>query len=478
MSTHEDNFKKQLDDLLSSRAFPFEEPAWNNMAGLLDQKKRKRRLIYFFWIGLLTGLTGLATWFVFNNHNTSKIENTLATKVTQGATAVKGSENITTAAVERAEKKTSEKKTPETSDLNMPPKNNTIHPATEKRSPAHTKPKSVSADLPLRSNESTQSVKNDTGIVPKDKKVSPNVTQTTITQTEASHIPTTETLPELVKDIVAVATPQTAPVEKGEKKTPEEKNLVISDTAPDTIINKKDEVPEPTPAAPVAQVDTTLMIQAARPDTDYVHHSRPDLRLEAGGSWLSGWKEKEGRDGSGFNPLAGLHYYLPLTREFSLGIGLQYTQVAHLKYSHYTATVTRVDLGKTVQATEFTPRRLHYLMLPVRIALRLDERQSAGMGFNFAYLLTVDSRVKAYTEDRNGVRTLSTYKVKGYTEGFNDFDAQLCFFYQRRLTNRFRFNAEIVLGLKDVKNGQALISNGFERNSGLRLSIMYSIFEK
>ena len=246
---------------------------------------------------------------------------------------------------------------------------------------------------------------------------------------------------------------------------------------PDQVINKKDEVADTTPEPPVAAPDTALQLKAAKPDTDYVHRRQPDIRLEAGGSLMSGWMDKGRRDAFGINPLAGVHYYLPIGRDLQVGIGIQYTQTAYLKYSKYTATVTRVDLGRTVKATEFTPTRLHYLLLPLRLAMRMDEKQTAGIGLNAAYLLTADSKVSEYTQDRNGISQLRTYKVKGYTEGFSDFDAQLCFFYQRRLGGRFRLNTELIIGLRDVKNGRVLPSETIERNNGIRISLHYALFE-
>jgi len=504
MSTHDDNLKKQLDDLLSSREFPFEQPAWEQMAGLLDQKKRKRRFLYFFWIGLTAGLAGLMTLYILNDGTplpkTTGSENVMAsTADTQSREAPLANPNANTPSSKPINSAAPEEK-PLVSE--PPAKNNLPF-----QSPQDTKLVASKVSTPLPNNIRSQSPQNTKSLASPIRKEPASVSLAEVAQTSNNkkNAATENKLPLSIADpaplaplpnkepdakssvkkdealISAVATTNVSAVEPvpAEKINDVSANNIqtLEEDAPDQVINKKDAVAETTPEAPVAAPDTALQMKVAKPDTDYVHRRQPDIRLEAGGSLMSGWMDKGRRDAFGINPLAGLHYYLPIGRDLQFGIGLQYTQTAYLKYSKYTATVTRVDLGRTVKATEFTPTRLHYLLLPMRLAMRMDEKQTAGIGLNTAYLLTADSKVSEYTQDRNGISQLRTYKVKGYTEGFSDFDAQLCFFYQRRLGGRFRLNTELIIGVRDVKNGRVLPSETIERNNGIRISLHYALFE-
>lgn len=472
MSKHEDNLKKQLDDLLSSREFPFEQPAWEKMEGLLDEKKRKRRILYFFWTGLGAGLVSVTAWFLFNSQDASS-SSQIVTKLPQRATADQ-QDLLNTRPEIQTDKSISEQHTPipdskprtkiekpEIKSLNKPSPELPADPASAPFINKDTK------QVNWTETDKDESVK--TATPPTNSTVKPVPSETVV------HTTVPEQSTSSAENIAAVATPLTLAEDPHKNlEAPVLKEVVAEEKTPsvpkDTLTTIQ---PLPLANAP----DTVLSVKAAKPDTDYVHRKQVDLRLEAGGSWLSGWMDEGRRDGAGINPLTGIHCYLPIGRELQFGIGFQYTQTAHLKYSKYTATVTRLDLGRTVKATEFTPVRLHYLVMPLRLSMRMDDKQSAGIGVNAAYLLTADSKVSEYTEDRNGIRTLQSYKAKGYTEGFSDFDAQLCFFYQRRITGRFRLNTELVLGLRDVKNGQVLKSQGVERNSGIRFSVQYALFE-
>jgi hypothetical protein len=246
----------------------------------------------------------------------------------------------------------------------------------------------------------------------------------------------------------------------------------MTETAETAVVPSPSVEPSPSPSI------TTMAAAPLKPDTDYVKRKVPDIRLELGGTLLAGWSDANGRDGRGINPLAGIVYNLPIGKEIKIGLGLQYTMVSHLKYSEYTATVTRLDLGRNTKATVFTPTRIHYAMLPFKVHFKLDDKQSAGIGCNLAVVLTVDDKVKEYQETSVGVYDVKNYKVKGYNEGFTSWDSQITFFYQRKFAPHLWLNAELMYGLTDVKNGVVFKSFNKERNSGLKISVLYSLFSK
>jgi hypothetical protein len=200
--------------------------------------------------------------------------------------------------------------------------------------------------------------------------------------------------------------------------------------------------------------------------------------LEAGLTGLAGWQENGQRDAAGINPLFGAHVSYPITSELEVAIGLQYTTVGYLKYSKYTATTTRLDLGRIDQSLVFTPTRLHYLFLPLQVSLKLDKKQSIGAGLSIGYLLTADSKVESYTYDYSGSRLISSEKKKGYTEGFRNIDAQISAHYNYHFSKNLQAHLCFMFGLMDVKTGEALPSSGFERNSGAKISLLYTLFRK
>ena len=141
----------------------------------------------------------------------------------------------------------------------------------------------------------------------------------------------------------------------------------------ETIVTMKDEIVSPLEIKP-----DTVAALVAKPDTDYVAKKQFSYLLEAGLTGLTGWQENGQRDAAGINPLFGAHVSYPVTSDLEVAIGLQYTTVGHLKYSKYTATTSHLDLGRIDQSLVFTPIRLHYLLLPMQVSLKLDKKQSIG----------------------------------------------------------------------------------------------------
>ena len=114
----------------------------------------------------------------------------------------------------------------------------------------------------------------------------------------------------------------------------------------------------------------------------------------------------------------------------------------------------------------------------MQVSLKLDKKQSIGAGLTVGYLLTADSKVESYTYDYFGSQLISTEKKKGYTEGFRNMDAQISVHYKYRFTSNLQAHLGLMFGLMDVKTGEALPSAGFERNSGAKISLMYTLFRK
>lgn len=480
MSQEEELFKKQLGDLISGREFAFEEPAWNEMSNLLDVKKKRRRAILIFWFGLGTVLVGLSAWFLTIDGVSAKNALTTNTEHEQRK-SIKSQNTLDQFAADPS--------TTILPDANDPAKLNS--------NPDKTSTKNIpNADAAQIISTPSREVKVPVSKTPSSNPITKEDPQGQSTKLNAVGpvkvaAPIVTTAPDKLQNPIegTIASNSGNPTSTGATIDLPEK-VTITEEVPDNVINNQDKIEEPIVLAPISEdnvtailneplkIDTSIAAQNLKPDTDYVKTNRPDMRIELGGTLLSGWADTKGRDAAGFNPLAGIVYNLRLGNDFKIGLGIQYTMIAHLKYSEYTATVTRLDLGRNIKASVFAPQRIHYVLIPLKFHYKVDEKQSAGFGLNAAYLLTVDGKLNEYSESKTGQTDQKVSKTKGYTEGFNNYNAQITLFYQRKLAPHFYINGELMYGLMDIKNGQVIKSSGVERNSGLKLSVLYSLFEK
>lgn len=201
--------------------------------------------------------------------------------------------------------------------------------------------------------------------------------------------------------------------------------------------------------------------------------------MEAGSSYLLGWKNSDIREANGFNPLVGINYHSQVSQRTVLSIGIQYSSASNLSFNSHTSTVTKYGLGEETAVTIITPNKLHYLVAPLKLEYTLNPKNCIGFGFNAAYLLTVQSKVETYNEGYNITKAnYTSSKTNGYTQGFSPFDIQGSVFYKRRLYKNLFLNTEFVYGLTDIKDNTFFKSKIVERNCGLKLSLVYNLFKR
>ena len=200
--------------------------------------------------------------------------------------------------------------------------------------------------------------------------------------------------------------------------------------------------------------------------------------VEAGASYLFGWQNNGTLDANGFNPVIGLNYFNNFLPKMSLTFGLHYSSVNNLSYSNYTSKVTRLGFGEETKVTVFTPVKVHYLIVPLRFNYNLTPLNTVGIGCNIAYLLNIESEVENYTEKLNSKYNQTLSKTTGYTEGFKQYDTQLALFYKRRLYPNLSLNLEVFYGLTDIKDNTFFKSNVFERNNGMKLTLVYNFIKR
>ncbi len=199
---------------------------------------------------------------------------------------------------------------------------------------------------------------------------------------------------------------------------------------------------------------------------------------EAGAAWLYGWKGPMKRDARGFSPMAGINYMNRLNNRCGLSFGVQYMMVSKLSNSSKTSRVSSYVYGEQSQVTVITPTTLHYLAVPLRIHCYANRNNCFGTGVNLGYLLNVDAKVTSYEETAGVKGAEETIRQGGYTQGFSWYDTQVAVFYRRKINASLALQTEIFFGLTDVKQDTFFGYNNKERNSGVKLSLVYHAFKK
>jgi hypothetical protein len=234
-----------------------------------------------------------------------------------------------------------------------------------------------------------------------------------------------------------------------------------------------------TPAAVPAATATA----EAKPDTGaslYIEPLvlHPLLSIEAGATWLTGWKTGEQKEAGGWNAVLGLNYYYPLTQKITLSAGLQYNSVGNLSTFSHTSKVTRYGTGEDSRVTVITPERLHYVVAPLKINYHLNSANIIGIGCNVAYLLDVTSKVETYHWKLNKREDEKITRAHGYSEGFSAMDTQFSIFYRRQIFKSLSVNTEVIMGVTDLKDDAFFKSGGSQSNRGVKITLIYNLLNR
>jgi len=515
----EDRFKKSLEELLASKDFSFDAGNWEKAREMIDASKKPRRIVPYILAGTLL-LLSLASGVYFLSDVPSATVTPLANT----------SEEIRSNAALPLEKSNSETKAPEIkpaittpepantpNTLNKPQTITTPAPApvntlpdTEKKPlevsdntvakqpvpeaslPQNNTPvKSAVTNLNLPVEEVLASFSTDNPVPskvlsaneeparPLTEKTSPSPDLSANT----SNPPAAQQTPEVKKasdeNFASAVEPPPAPLNTLETKTTEPDNTAIVTTnIPESTL----QVPATVSLPDTANHDAKLS-DLYPEDNDAGQIGKPKeipvwFSVEAGANYMLGWQNPGTRDASGFNPVIGINYFSNLTPKTTLTFGIHYSTVSKLAFSTYTSKVTRLAMGEESQVTIFTPVTLHYLIWPLRLNYHLTPMNTIGIGCNISYLLNVDSEVETYNEKLNTKYDQNLSKTSGYMGGFKKYDTQVSVFYKRTLHPKLALNLEMYYGLTDIKDNAFFNSNVFERNTGLKLTLVYNFLKK
>ena len=522
-NSNEEEFRKSLNDILNSKEFSFDEANWKGAEALINDKRRKKRLAFYFILSsLLIFVSGAYFYFISNVSGTKNLVTNVAqnTKVNQ---ALKPSPSIeekqdvkqslnhiiklkketsppaqlhkthhTQKALTVSEKLT---KTAALTSKTVSNLNNSGSPATVN---------SVVKNTILKtSKEESGSIQNVEKTPSKinANQTNPLVNSTTTLFSGSDTLVVKETVKELVNhtavlknDGINVNTNNTSFVEPTGK-LPETKKSETLATPVSESENQKNSVEQSitksgtvkleTPEAMVAKDSLQKPLEMIKPDTSITKSlasldpcaTRDKIFAELGMNYTFGWKYGNNREAAGLSPVIGLHYSNKLNKKLTASAGLRYTTLSKLQISSKTSKVTTYKLTEENDVTTITPLKVYYISLPLQLAYQLNCNNQIGVGYNLDYMVNVISNVETYHVGVSKDQKYSSSKSLGYQEGFKSFSSRLSILYRRRILKEFWFSAEFTYGLTDIKQNNFFTENKFERNTGLGISLMYNFLK-
>lgn len=458
----EEKFKDLLTDKLGSKEFTFDQRHWNDMSERIDRSRERKFRGIWLWIFCLVSLSGSIAVYFIGSSNQNMADTKTGTSETLKPLATTLPRLETTRQVQ----------TTRVQDLKP------IRSAPMEIVPSTVKTKEP-ASAELKTPASPKAVKT------KANSTTPAepVAQTDTKQTQTSSAPSTpmepntvtppETIvPQIVKETEDPAVSEV--VESANTQIPGSQSLVADSTVTEPTVVAQ--------AVTVAEIKKTDSVSPVVQDNIVLPEDPGMIRhfffAEAGANYLSGWKTNDTRDGRGVNFTGGVNYMYALNRKLGVSGGLHYTETGHLSAWSHESKSKSYSFGERIDVTVITPEKVSYLQVPFKVNYAVTDRNVFGAGYIFSYLLTVKSKVETSGQGYGYTPSGSSSITRGYTEGFNMFDSQVSVFYRHRFYDRLWLNAEVLLGIMDSRKNAFFGNPVAERNSGLKLSVMYTLFQK
>jgi hypothetical protein len=458
----EEKFKKTLQQLLDEQTFAFEESDWEAAKKVIEDKRRKRRLLplWFDLSGVVIFTGALMLWpeakpVVQDNHEASE---QLVTAPTTKAEAIS----------EQAMSIKARPSAPALTQSKLAGVSNNATPALKKQSPQALNASPLT-EVALAPNAD-----------PVQKETAVSVAEPSQTSGKAE-VPVVPIVP-----VVSGATANQSPQENNKSIVATEEKAGELLVTPVLLTAAETSSTLPLEASKTNSNEVVATASALAKDSSEVTPvagsalSLPEVKknmlwsVEAGFNVLYGWKSPTGTEGRGFNPVLGINYHKAINERFDYSLGLHFTSIAHLGAFCDTSKITNYKFGEESQVTVICPQTFYYLNLPLRFSWNLSKKQSLGSSFELGYLLNVNSTVETY-EESFSIGEKQSSKELGYTEGVAPFNFQMGFFYRRELFKNLYIQPEVFFGLVDLKDNAFFNSNLKERSSGLKLTLLYSI---
>lgn len=195
------------------------------------------------------------------------------------------------------------------------------------------------------------------------------------------------------------------------------------------------------------------------------------LALHTGLSVAPGWQNLGTRPQPlSAHTMIGLRYALQLTPRLRLQTGLMYQGRGGLD-ADTAVRSTEFGFGFESQVTELSPRRMHWIELPLQADLRLGGRHYLLAGGYAAWLADVSGVRSLRLASDFGETPLSRESAWGYRQGFRRWDAGLLLGYGYYLGDGMRLTGQMQYGLPDLTPGSYFRNTRYHRSIGFRLGL-------
>ncbi len=473
----EDRAEDELSAFFKTRhkedAYAYNEGNWMQMEKLLQKEKRRRLLLYFLLAGLLLGTLSLPL-IDFTEHSDKKT-------LSQQSSAHAGNKEDR----------------PKTDGKEQALKNNPSKPGSGKPEKEHPVKENVPTKMPLTEKTGKTESQHPQDVATDPQKNNPDIKETKqedqpptifperLTNTnkgrgDSSGLPYLSTVPAQdsgrVEQIPATTSdnnPRSALHERDSLHSEKQSDVTVSFSSPDSALEEGPVQPVLTPAKP-----DSILTASSLPADSLAQRPCPErlVFFELGGAYLMGWSTSSGKEAQGINPFVGLHYFYAINKKLGLSAGIAYSSVYQLKNTSHTSITSQLKFGEEANITVISANNLHYIYLPLKLTYLINTKNSLSCGYNFGYLLNANSTVETYQTRPGYSSTPQLSKAWGYTKGFNPFDGQVALCYRRHLYRLFHLNAEVFYGLQDIKKNAAYKSERFERNTGVKLSLIMNLW--
>ena len=174
------------------------------------------------------------------------------------------------------------------------------------------------------------------------------------------------------------------------------------------------------------------------------------------------------------HPVVGIRYAFAVSPKLRIQTALLYQGRAGLN-GDLIFEDEYLGFGLETQETLISPRRLHYLEIPLMLEWRIFRRHYLQAGGSLAYLMNINSTVQISRQGPYALQDQQTSRAWGYTQGFNKMDLGLNLAYAYYLGRGIRAGAQAQLGLRDLTDNQVYASQKRDNNLQMRLFVEYDL---
>jgi hypothetical protein len=500
------NTQEKFDDIIrskfSEREIPFDEANWENikkMTNAAREKKKRRRWLVIFFIGLVCGV-GVTAPFLIKN---SDFKNNLAENKPK---AVETNENKQSKTEQITNEKKGEKNNSSASSENSGEKESADANQTENKSIGKRK---TSVSL-IQKDETVDNTKNSsaTTIAPIKKEKSQFVISASKTEKEQNgkSVSGEEKTDTAISEVIAKEenktkneTPQgdlasgnkdvnsqivNPKVEKQGAVKIQEQEIVVSNTnivtanespasTKDTSAKKIEENSNATSVDSTNKPGTPIIVAAK--DSSQKKNNPWALSLVAGVNFAN----------SAHSPFGGIEITKSVAKHWKIGTGLYYTYfLGRPDETTRRFTSNNYDFGVNNKITVIDINKLHYGIVNIFTEFLINKKNSLVLGTNLFYLFTTSNTITTYNEDNNGVSNVVSKKTYGYSTGLSPYDIGIMGGYRRKLFGKLDAGLYINFGQISVTEKKFVQNTGNENyypftfyTNSIQLVLKYNLFK-